>query len=350
MKIKKYRPAFFVGFPDEEYEVNSKQELLDSELCINARSMKSFDKFSFRADEEQGVLSVHFENGEHYVVALVHNKEDIATLDEWFNPKPRPMTKEELRKAKQEIQETFDDFAKWYYETEAKIIKKKKHNTYKIMTYKDFKEKTAHALYSMCIVTQEPLAGHLYGCSFIKRPMIYLGKKEEDAPLAYKFFYHLNQHDATNSLAKDEFYPITLVPQNDFGEYALLMCLTFINEHPDVLTWLLDQKALDPNYRETDDELALRCMLDTINLSKVLKGKDTEQAIHQVERAVYMSCRKRALNNYQYSRICCGKLRDDISLEHKQRVHAFMEEFISDFRTMQTEFQTRFDRTQDWMY
>lgn len=126
MKIKKYRPSFFTGFPDEEYEVNSKQELLDSGLCINVRSMKSFSKISFRADKEQGVLSVHLENGEHYVIALVHNKEDIATLDEWFNPKPKPraLDEEESKQVAKEIQETRDDIGKAIdlSELEVKVI------------------------------------------------------------------------------------------------------------------------------------------------------------------------------------------------------------------------------------
>ena len=33
MKIKKYRPNFFSGFEDVYYEVNSKEELLASDLC-----------------------------------------------------------------------------------------------------------------------------------------------------------------------------------------------------------------------------------------------------------------------------------------------------------------------------
>ena len=33
MILKKYRPAFFEGFEEKCYEVNSKEELLSSELC-----------------------------------------------------------------------------------------------------------------------------------------------------------------------------------------------------------------------------------------------------------------------------------------------------------------------------
>ena len=33
MKLKKYRPRFFTGFEDEYYEINSREELFNSELC-----------------------------------------------------------------------------------------------------------------------------------------------------------------------------------------------------------------------------------------------------------------------------------------------------------------------------
>lgn len=86
MKITKYRPAFFSGFPDEEYEVNSKEELLASDLCVSIQSIPQFEKFVFRADaDDYGILSSHFANGEHYVVAIIHNREDVATLQSWFS-------------------------------------------------------------------------------------------------------------------------------------------------------------------------------------------------------------------------------------------------------------------------
>ena len=86
MKVRKYRPSFFSGFPDEEYEVNSKEELLNSPLCANIITMPSFDRFTFNAyEEDYGILSSNFTSGEHYVVAIIKNKEDVATLKEWFN-------------------------------------------------------------------------------------------------------------------------------------------------------------------------------------------------------------------------------------------------------------------------
>lgn len=80
MKITKYRPNFFSGFEDEVFEVNSKEELLTCGL-FNSSSMDNFVGLSYH----DGIISSNFSNGEHYVVAIIRNKEDKSTLDKWFN-------------------------------------------------------------------------------------------------------------------------------------------------------------------------------------------------------------------------------------------------------------------------
>lgn len=84
MKILKYRPNFFSGFDDEVYEVNSKEELLTCGL-VNSKTMKGFAGLSYTNYDTQGVLSCEFENGEHYVVAIVHDKESRDILSDWFD-------------------------------------------------------------------------------------------------------------------------------------------------------------------------------------------------------------------------------------------------------------------------
>lgn len=81
MRIKKYRPNFFTGFPDEYYEVNSKDELM---TCGLISFLDGFTGFSFRSDGGQGILSANYEDGSHWVIALIHNEEDIKTMGEWF--------------------------------------------------------------------------------------------------------------------------------------------------------------------------------------------------------------------------------------------------------------------------
>lgn len=89
MKIKKYRPAYFEGFTDEYYYVQSKEELLDSNLCkpwIECGYVISFSKSEIY---EQGHIMAIKENkedkkGEWWVVALIYNKKDIETLANWL--------------------------------------------------------------------------------------------------------------------------------------------------------------------------------------------------------------------------------------------------------------------------
>lgn len=88
MKIKKYRPNFFSGFEDVYYDVNSKEELLESDLC-----KYSIDNgFEICLSKEDGygcIMAIKqdksSEDGaEWWVLAIVDNEQDIQTLAEWL--------------------------------------------------------------------------------------------------------------------------------------------------------------------------------------------------------------------------------------------------------------------------
>jgi len=78
MKIKKYRPAFFEGFDDVYYEVNSKEELLASgyEICFSKETNRGYIMAIKQANNERGA--------EWYVLAIIYNAQDVATLSEWL--------------------------------------------------------------------------------------------------------------------------------------------------------------------------------------------------------------------------------------------------------------------------
>lgn len=86
MKIKKYRPAFFTGFEDEYYDVSSKEELFESGLIKHLREYPDFHRISY-SQQSEGQLAIMLElkeGREWWVIALVHNKDDIRTLKEWL--------------------------------------------------------------------------------------------------------------------------------------------------------------------------------------------------------------------------------------------------------------------------
>ena len=81
MKIKKYRPNFFEGFEDEVYEVNSKEDLLNCPLCSYEKIVRVYVEM---ASQTQLLIMHELSNGERWIAAIVHDKEDIKTLQEWF--------------------------------------------------------------------------------------------------------------------------------------------------------------------------------------------------------------------------------------------------------------------------
>lgn len=88
MKIKKYRPAFFEGFEDVYYDINSKEELLESELC--KWSVDNGYEICFsKAKEDYGFIMAirkeqNEEGAEWWVLAIIYNTQDVATLSEWL--------------------------------------------------------------------------------------------------------------------------------------------------------------------------------------------------------------------------------------------------------------------------
>ena len=83
MKIKKYRPAFFSGFEDEYYEINSKEELLASDLC-KASIRLEYDIALSYDPHQSAIMAVKKDASEWWVLALIQNKQDIELLREWL--------------------------------------------------------------------------------------------------------------------------------------------------------------------------------------------------------------------------------------------------------------------------
>lgn len=93
MKIKKYRPNFFTGFEDEYFDVNSKEELLASELCKRIVDNGYEISFSVSSKEDkrycQGIIMAIRQapneyGAEWWVLALIHKLKDIETLESWL--------------------------------------------------------------------------------------------------------------------------------------------------------------------------------------------------------------------------------------------------------------------------
>lgn len=88
MKIKKYRPNFFSGFEDVYYEVNSKEELLESELC--KYSVDNGYEICFSKDKEDYGFIMSFkptnneECAEWWVLAIITNTQDVEILASWL--------------------------------------------------------------------------------------------------------------------------------------------------------------------------------------------------------------------------------------------------------------------------
>jgi hypothetical protein len=98
MRIKKYRPAFFEGFEDEFYVVNSREELMECELIKSAVGCGGEVCFSYQEDATSHIMLVidnpEEERGcEWWVVAIITNHDDALTLKGWL-----PDWKQTIRK------------------------------------------------------------------------------------------------------------------------------------------------------------------------------------------------------------------------------------------------------------
>lgn len=95
MKIEKYRPNFFTGFPDESYEINSKEELLKSELVKGAMSCSNFYRLSFALGKKVSHIMAEYDEGyKWYVVGTIRNPENFEIMATWL-PKWEPKERKE---------------------------------------------------------------------------------------------------------------------------------------------------------------------------------------------------------------------------------------------------------------
>ena len=88
MKIEKYRPNFFTGFEDIYYEVNSKEELLASDLCKFSLDNGYEICFSKINDAYGCIMAIREEQNEEgaewWVLAIIKNSQDVAMLTSWL--------------------------------------------------------------------------------------------------------------------------------------------------------------------------------------------------------------------------------------------------------------------------
>ncbi len=88
MKIKKYRPNFFEGFEDVFYEVSTKEELLECELCKHAVD-NGYEICLSKTDCRGGIMAIkenknNEDGAEWWVLAIIYDTQDVATLSEWL--------------------------------------------------------------------------------------------------------------------------------------------------------------------------------------------------------------------------------------------------------------------------
>lgn len=89
MKIKKYRPNFFSGFEDVYYDVSSKEELLESELCKYSVDNGYEICFSKEKEDYGCIMAIKQDTNseddvEWWVLAIITNKQDVETLTSWL--------------------------------------------------------------------------------------------------------------------------------------------------------------------------------------------------------------------------------------------------------------------------
>lgn len=83
MKIKLYRPAYFEGFDDVYYEVKSKDDLFESELC-KVWTKDGYDiAFDFKP-LQSAIMAIAKDRRSWWVIALIHNKPDMELLKDWL--------------------------------------------------------------------------------------------------------------------------------------------------------------------------------------------------------------------------------------------------------------------------
>lgn len=89
IQVRRYRPAFFEGYPIEELEVGSLEELLEVDWVKNWTTSPGFHRFSVSRHYQYHNLMAEFKEGkEWWVVAILEGEEPEAyvTLPEWTPP------------------------------------------------------------------------------------------------------------------------------------------------------------------------------------------------------------------------------------------------------------------------
>lgn len=101
----------FDGSAEEEYEVNSRDELERCPLGIHLRSMIDFRGFQYEALLGYGVLYARFVFDERFPVVVVNKQEDVETMSEWFGERElHPnMTEEQVKQVAQDLAEMMQD-------------------------------------------------------------------------------------------------------------------------------------------------------------------------------------------------------------------------------------------------
>lgn len=83
MRIKLYRPNFVTGFDDVYYEVKSKEDLFESELC----KVWTKDGYDIAFDFEplqSAIIAIKKDRKSWWVIALIDNKPDMELLKDWL--------------------------------------------------------------------------------------------------------------------------------------------------------------------------------------------------------------------------------------------------------------------------
>jgi hypothetical protein len=83
MRIKLYRPTFVDGFDDVYYEVKSKEELLDSELC-KVWTKDGYDIAFYFKPLQSAIMAIKKDRKSWWVIALIDNKPDMELLKDWL--------------------------------------------------------------------------------------------------------------------------------------------------------------------------------------------------------------------------------------------------------------------------
>lgn len=71
MHYIKYRPAFFEGFDEIEFDFTTTAELLAHEDMKNWLTLKGFKRFLVTSNGEDRMIFTEFENGEHWGAAVI---------------------------------------------------------------------------------------------------------------------------------------------------------------------------------------------------------------------------------------------------------------------------------------